>query len=131
MEAVIADPTRIVYDTTRGSTGSVAQLSHAASASPYVLIEVAMPPSARNVVLALDGQPDVSLEISPDDARLRLERARLLFFANETKYALFDLREAVRDPALASDVTKLADDLDAAGKATDAWEVRRMLEHAS
>ena len=66
MEAVIADPTRIVYDTTRGSTGSVAQLSHAASASPYVLIEVAMPPSARNVVLALDGQPDVSLEISPD-----------------------------------------------------------------
>lgn len=66
MEAVIADPTRIVYDTTRGSTGSVAHLSHAASASPYVLIEVAMPPSARNVVLALDGQPDVSLEISPD-----------------------------------------------------------------
>lgn len=62
---VIASPTRIIYDTMRGET-TAPRVEHADSASPYVLVEVAVPPSAENITLHIDGMPDLALTPSPD-----------------------------------------------------------------
>ncbi|MGH8123899.1 MAG: hypothetical protein ACREPT_14145 [Rudaea sp.] len=63
--SVIASPTRIIYDTMRGEA-TPPRVEHADSTSPYVLVEVAVPPGAENITLHIDGTPDQPLTASPD-----------------------------------------------------------------
>lgn len=63
--AVIANPTRLVFDTLRGAE-SAAQVERAESASPWMLVEVAVPPAAMRVTLDLDRSQPVALSPSPD-----------------------------------------------------------------
>ena len=62
---IVASPTRIVYDTMRGEA-TPPRIEHADSQSPYVLVEVAVPPGAENITLHIDGMPDQALTPSPD-----------------------------------------------------------------
>ena len=56
---VIGSPTRIVYDTMRGEP-TPPRVEHADSKSPYVFIEVAVPPGAGQITLQLaDGTPRI------------------------------------------------------------------------
>jgi hypothetical protein len=64
-DILMANPTRLVFDTLRG-TQSPAQVERAESASPYVLVEVAVPPGALHVMLDLDRQQPVALSQSAD-----------------------------------------------------------------
>lgn len=64
-QGMIADPTRVVFDTMRGEA-TEPHLEHRSSASPWVLIEVAVPASATNVVVTLPGQSAQELELSED-----------------------------------------------------------------
>jgi hypothetical protein len=63
--AVMASPTRIVYDTMRGEAAPP-RVEHAGSKSPYVLIEVAVPPGAQDVTLKFGAAPEQALTASPD-----------------------------------------------------------------
>ncbi len=51
---LIANPPRLFFDTMRGSD-IAPQQQHAGSLSPYMLIEVAVPPGAANVRVEVDG----------------------------------------------------------------------------
>ena len=51
----MASPTRIIYDTMRGGP-SPPRVEHADSDSPYVLIEIAVPPDAEQVRLSVHGE---------------------------------------------------------------------------
>jgi len=62
---LIASPTRIVYDTMRGEP-TPPRVEHADSKSPYVFIEVAVPPGAENIVLKMGNSQEQSLSLSPD-----------------------------------------------------------------
>lgn len=62
---VVASPTRVIYDTMRGEAAPP-RVEHADSASPFVLIEVAVPPGAQNIILHMDGKTDQALAPSPD-----------------------------------------------------------------
>jgi len=62
---LIANPTRVIYDTLRGATRAP-RLEHADSQSLYVLIEAAVPPGAERIVLKMDGAKDQALTPSPD-----------------------------------------------------------------
>ena len=62
---IVASPTRIIYDTMRGEA-TPPRIEHAESKSPYVLVEVAVPPGAENITLKIDGTPDQELTPSPD-----------------------------------------------------------------
>jgi len=51
--ALIANPMRIVFDTERGAaTGP--RIEHAGSASPYTLVEIAVPPGAGSVTVQME-----------------------------------------------------------------------------
>jgi hypothetical protein len=63
--AVIASPTRIIYDTMRG-TETLPRIEHADSTSPFALIEVAVPPGAENITLNMTGTPAQVLSAAPD-----------------------------------------------------------------
>ncbi|HEY8010777.1 MAG TPA: hypothetical protein VIE67_07225 [Rudaea sp.] len=63
--SVIASPTRIIYDTMRGEA-TPPRVEHADSQSPYVLVEVAVPPGAEHITLHIEGVPDQPLTKSPD-----------------------------------------------------------------
>lgn len=62
---LIASPTRIVYDTMRGEP-TPPRVEHADSKSPYVFIEVAVPPGAENITLKMENSLEQSLSLSPD-----------------------------------------------------------------
>ena len=62
---VIASPTRIIYDTMRGGS-TPARIEHAASRSPYVLVEVAVPLGAERVTLDIGDGKERALARSPD-----------------------------------------------------------------
>ena len=49
---IVANPTRIIYDTMRGEV-TPPRIEHADSHSPYVLVEVAVPPGAEHIVLKM------------------------------------------------------------------------------
>jgi len=51
---IMANPTRIIYDTMRGEV-TPPRIEHGDSRSPYVLVEVAVPPGAEHIVLNMDG----------------------------------------------------------------------------
>jgi len=75
--ALIASPTRVVYDTERGEP-TPPRVEHAGSNSPYVLIEVAVPPGAEHVRLLMDDAPAQELTASPDGfASFLVERSLL------------------------------------------------------
>jgi len=63
--AVIASPTRIIYDTMRGEE-SLPRIEHADSTSPYVLVEAAVPPGAENIALKIGDAAADPLTPSPD-----------------------------------------------------------------
>lgn len=62
---IVASPTRIIYDTMRGEAAPP-RVEHAGSKSPYVLIEVAVPPGAEDIVLKIGTAPERTLTASPD-----------------------------------------------------------------
>jgi hypothetical protein len=62
---LIASPTRVIYDTMRGEE-TPPRVEHADSKSPYVLIEVAVPPGAENIKLKIGDEPEQVLPPSPD-----------------------------------------------------------------
>jgi rhomboid protease GluP len=70
-----------------------------------------------------------ALALSPNDPELHLKRARELFAAGEAKYAYYDVREVIRHGGRDQDIDQLADDLEAAGRKDEAWQVRRMVAH--
>lgn len=70
-----------------------------------------------------------AIEIMPDDAVLRLKRARLLFFANEAQYAFHDLRVVVEQGKLKDELEALALELEKKNKVQEAWQIRRLAAH--
>jgi len=63
--ASIPDPTRIVYDTMRGTEG-VQLVERPRSHTPYVLVEVALPVTARAISLQIGDREPEALTLSPD-----------------------------------------------------------------
>jgi len=86
---LIASPTRIVYDTMRGEP-TPPRVEHADSKSPYVFIEVAVPPGAENIVLKLGDAPEEKLIVSPDGfvSVLVLRNHRSSAQAGEIRYEI-------------------------------------------
>ncbi|MEO5560398.1 MAG: hypothetical protein ABIO49_10960, partial [Dokdonella sp.] len=64
-ENLIANPTRVVFDTMRG-TPSAPEIERADSRSPYVLVEVAVPPGAEAVTLDVGGPTRTALSPSAE-----------------------------------------------------------------
>jgi len=62
---LIANPTRVVYDTMRGAPSN-ASVERADAQSAYVLVEVAVPPDASKVTLDVVGEPSLPMSPSPD-----------------------------------------------------------------
>ncbi len=70
-----------------------------------------------------------AIDIMPDDAVLRLKRARLLFFANEAQYAFHDLRVVVEQGKMKDELEGLAQELETKNKVQEAWQLRRLAAH--
>ncbi len=64
-QALIANPTRIIYDTLRGEA-SLPRIEHADSKSDYVLVEIAVPPEARQIILNIETTAEQTFTESPD-----------------------------------------------------------------
>jgi hypothetical protein len=62
---IVANPTRIIFDTMRGEPAPP-RVEHAESTSPYVLIDVAVPPGAEHITLRWPGAAEQQLTPSPD-----------------------------------------------------------------
>ena len=75
--SVVGSPTRIVYDTMRGEP-MPPRIEHAASASSYALVEIAVPVDVEIARLHIDGAADVDLSTSPDGFVSVLLRRELL-----------------------------------------------------
>jgi hypothetical protein len=74
---LVVSPTRIVYDALRGAD-SPPHIEHADSASPYVFVEVAVPPGAEQIVLLGLGASEQALTMTPDGfVNFLLERRAL------------------------------------------------------
>lgn len=63
--SVIANPTRVVYDMMRGARVAP-RVELADSASPYTLIEVAVPPGAEHITLKVGDDPEQALSPTAD-----------------------------------------------------------------
>lgn len=64
-QTLIANPTRIIYDTLRGEA-SLPRIEHADSTSDYVLVEIAVPPEARQIILNIENTAEKTFTESPD-----------------------------------------------------------------
>ncbi|QBB71269.1 hypothetical protein ELE36_13400 [Pseudolysobacter antarcticus] len=64
-QALIANPTRIIYDTLRGEA-SPPRIEHADSNSNYVLVEIAVPPEAKEIILNIENSAEQTFTESPD-----------------------------------------------------------------
>lgn len=64
-DEAIGDPTRLVFDTTRGVEQKPI-VEHAGSGSAFLLIEVAVPQDAQHAELKLGDAPPIELTPSPD-----------------------------------------------------------------
>jgi hypothetical protein len=62
----IANPMRIIYDTMRGGEVPSSRVEHKDSTSPYVLVEVAVPPGAQDISVKIGDAPGQVLTPSPD-----------------------------------------------------------------
>ena len=65
MPDVIANPTRVVFETMRGAP-STPRVEHGSGSSAYVLIEAAVPPGAEHIVLKMSGEQDQTLTPSAE-----------------------------------------------------------------
>ena len=63
--AIVANPTRIVFDTMRGEQ-TEQHVDHAEGSSPYVLVEIAVPPGAEEISMSLADEPLMPLKASSD-----------------------------------------------------------------
>jgi hypothetical protein len=63
--AVIGSPTRVVFDTMRGAP-EPPRVEHPDSTAAYLLVEVAVPTGAEQIVLHVAGEPDQPLGVAPD-----------------------------------------------------------------
>jgi membrane associated rhomboid family serine protease len=70
-----------------------------------------------------------AIELDSENADLRLKRARLLFFSGEPKAALFDVRIALADSQAVAKVQELAAEIENAGMATEAWQIKRLVAY--
>jgi hypothetical protein len=95
--ALVADPTRIVYDTMRGEVAPP-RIEHGDSRSPYVLIEVAVPPGAEHIVLKLG---DLEEPLTPSSEGF------VIFLAERKKLAVKTLASISYTRRGSSDVTTL------------------------
>lgn len=76
-DTLIADPTRIVFDVSRGSAPA-ANVDNARSASEYVVIDALVPADASYVAVRGPGMPERALSVSKDGvATLLLRRSEL------------------------------------------------------
>ena len=76
-DALIANPTHAVYDTIRGAE-IPPRIEHADSQSPYVLMEISVPPGAEKVTLHMDTGEDTPLFPAPNGfVRFLLPRTRV------------------------------------------------------
>jgi hypothetical protein len=64
-DALIANPTHVVYDTVRGAA-IPPRIEQVDSGSPYVLVEVSVPPGAEKVTLHMDTGADATLSPAPN-----------------------------------------------------------------
>lgn len=64
-DEVIASPTHLVFNVMRGASSEV-EVAHPDSASSYVLVDVAIPPGARDVSMKLPGKAAIPLPASAD-----------------------------------------------------------------
>ena len=70
-----------------------------------------------------------ALRLQDDAPEIRFKRGSiLLLYADEPQLAYTDLRIAAADPGLAADFKELAELLAKKGKATEAWQVRQLIE---
>ena len=69
---------------------------------------------------------DQAIAIRPDRADLRLDRARVYFFAGEVNHGYHDVRGAIDAGATPEQLTRLSEDLAARGMITEAWQIQRM-----
>lgn len=81
---VIANPSRLVFDTLRGDQVAPS-VDHSDSASPYLVIEVAVPPAAQDVVLEIEGDDGVALTPSTSGFVSVLVRRSLVEAGRVTK----------------------------------------------
>lgn len=65
LPALMASPTRIIYDAERDER-TPPRIEHADSKSPYVLIEVAVPPGAEHVRVKMENGSEQELVPSPE-----------------------------------------------------------------
>lgn len=63
--ALVGSPTRVVFDVMRGGP-EVVTVEHSDSSSPFVLVEIAVPPDAEQFVLNADSGQKLSLSPTPD-----------------------------------------------------------------
>lgn len=76
-DALIADPTRVVIDASRGS-GPGQNVENGASTSEFVLIDALVPPEATYVAVRGPGMPERKLAVSKDGvATLLLRRSEI------------------------------------------------------
>lgn len=74
-DSLIADPTRIVIDASRGAPPAP-NIENAASSSPFILIDALVPPDASYVAVRGPGMPEHALSVSKDGvATLLLRRS--------------------------------------------------------
>lgn len=72
-----------------------------------------------------------AIEIAPDYAELRLERAKILLLLGESKYGIFDLRRIVSNPEMKPKIQALVKELNEKGRVTESWQVQMLLEHGA
>lgn len=71
-----------------------------------------------------------ALAIDPENADLHFRRGRVLVLIEELRLGIDDLQVAAASPSLAPRFEDLVRELDAAGRPTEAWQVRRVMEHS-
>jgi hypothetical protein len=85
--ALMASPTRIIYDAVREER-TPPRIEHADSKSPYVLIEVAVPPGAEHVTVKMENGAEQELVPSPEGfVSFLVDRGA---FSSETRLSMTD-----------------------------------------
>ena len=71
-----------------------------------------------------------ALLLNPEEADVRLKRARIFFAEGSDNYAFNDIRVVIAKGASDLQILKFADEMDHQGKVSTAWEIRQMLSHS-
>lgn len=70
-----------------------------------------------------------AIELEPRNLEYRIERARILLVDGDYTDAFDDVREAAKDTKMMPALEKLVQDLEKKGLMTQAWQLKRFLEH--